>query len=97
MNFRTTLQYLKKKDASSVVVAVLLGLSVVNLVQIGGSVGMQLSSLVFAAFDGTWTSLNAHFGRAFFQQVVSNLLVTLGMVVMLELLLRAWVWYKARS
>ena len=97
MSFRTTLQYLKKKDASSVVVAVLLGLSLVNLVQIGGSVGNQLSSLFFAAVDGTWTSLGNYFGRSFFQQVISNLLVTIGMVVMLELVLRAWVWYKAKN
>ncbi len=96
MSIRTILQYLKKKDASSVVVAVLLGLSLLNVVQVGGAIGNQVATLLFTAVDGTWTTIGGFFGRSFFQQIVGNLLVAAGMVMTLELSLRLWVWYKAK-
>lgn len=97
MNLRATLSYLKKKDATSVAVAILVALSLINLLQVGALFATQLSAMLYATVDGAWASLGTYFGRSFVQQVFNNVLVTICMIGLLELVLRGWIWYKVKK
>ncbi len=97
MGFATTLRYLKKKDASSVVVAILVALSLLNVLQIGSQTAVQLASQIFSLVDRGEVQLDTFVGRSYWQQIVTNILVAFFMLVVLEVSLRAWVWYKAKK